>query len=577
MAGTYAELSQLFGELKDNMAEQIAYLWDDWNNQRTTKIEEWKELRNYIFATDTSSTSNQTLPWKNSTTRPKLCQLRDNLHSNYISSLIPNDNYLRWIGETEKDQRKAAIIEAYMRDRAHQAHLRDILSALIFDYIDYGNVFVTTEYVRENYRLPDGRAIKGFEGSRPVRISPLDIVFNPAAPSFKESPKILRSIKNIGELKDLAKTDERWEEAVSKIYDIRNAAGSYSREDTDKAIGIQVDGFGDLHEYYGSAYVEVLTFKGDFYDSETHECYKNQEIVVVDRSFVVYQTENTSWFGSGDILHCGWRKRPDNLYHMGPLDNLVGMQYRIDHLENLKADAMDLLVHPPLKILGDVEAFDYGPGEEISIISEGDVVELGKNAQGVLQANNEIELLEAKMEEMAGAPKQAMGIRTPGEKTAFEVQRLENAAGRIFQEKVTNFEVNLLEPLLNLMFAENRQHFNSDISLRAFNDKLGLDTFITITPEDLVATGSIRPIGARHFGEQAQLIQNLNQLFAGPLGEMIRPHWSPEKTALLIQDAMDLGRYDVVQKDRGITESAEQQETSNMLQQIVSERQAAPQ
>ena len=577
MAGTYAELSQLFDTLKDNMAEQVASMWENWNNQRTTKIEEWKELRNYTFATDTSSTSNSTLPWKNSTTRPKLCQLRDNLHSNYISSLLPNDNWLRWIGDTELDQRKAALIEAYMRDRAHQAHIRTILSQLVYDYIDYGNVFATTEYVRESYTLPDGRIIKGFEGSRPVRISPMDIVFNPTAPSFKESPKIIRSIKSLGEIKDLALEDERWEEAVRKLEEIRNAVGSYSREDTDKAIGIQVDGFGDLQEYYGGMYVEVLTFKGNFYDTETHECHNNREIVVLDRSFTVYNEPNNSWFGSGDIVHVGWRKRPDNLYAMGPLDNLVGMQYRIDHLENLKADAQDLLVHPPLVLIGDVEAFDYGPGEEISIIGEGDVRELAKNAQGVLGANSEIELLEAKMEEMAGAPKQAMGIRTPGEKTAFEVQKLENAAGRIFQEKVTNFEVEMLEPLLNLMFAENRQKLTSDISLRAFNSKVGFDTFITITPEDLVANGQIRPIGARHFGEQAQLIQNITQLFNGPVGEMIRPHWSAEKTAALIQDAMDLTRYDLVQKDKGLVEQAEQVETANTLDQVVRERNAAPQ
>jgi hypothetical protein len=40
---------------------------------------------------------------------------------------------------------------------------------------------------------------------------------------------------------------------------------------------------------------------------------------------------------------------------MGPLDNLVGMQYRIDHLENLKADVFDLIAFPPLKIKGYVE------------------------------------------------------------------------------------------------------------------------------------------------------------------------------------------------------------------------------
>ena len=35
------------------------------------------------------------------------------------------------------------------------------------------------------------------------------------------------------------------------------------------------------------------------------------------------------------------------------------------------------------------------------------------------------------MEEMAGAPKEAMGFRSPGEKTAYEVQRMENAASQV--------------------------------------------------------------------------------------------------------------------------------------------------
>jgi len=48
------------------------------------------------------------------------------------------------------------------------------------------------------------------------------------------------------------------------------------------------------------------------------------------------------------------------------------------------------------------------------------------------------------MEEMAGAPKEAMGIRTPGEKTRYEVQSLENRSGRIFNHKVLNFSINFL-------------------------------------------------------------------------------------------------------------------------------------
>ena len=50
---------------------------------------------------------------------------------------------------------------------------------------------------------------------------------------------------------------------------------------------------------------------------------------------------------------------------MGPLDNLVGMQYRIDHLENLKADVFDQIAYPIIKIRGDVEDFDFEPAARI--------------------------------------------------------------------------------------------------------------------------------------------------------------------------------------------------------------------
>ena len=81
---------------RDNLAKKISVLWSTWDSQRQGKKNEWSELRNFVFATDTSTTTNSVLPWKNSTTFPKLCQIRDNLHSNYLASLFPNDDWLKW-------------------------------------------------------------------------------------------------------------------------------------------------------------------------------------------------------------------------------------------------------------------------------------------------------------------------------------------------------------------------------------------------------------------------------------------------------------------------------------------------
>ena len=70
MAKKALELGAAFG--RDNISEYIAHTWHTYNTNRHEKIAHWKELRNYIFATDTSTTTNKSLPWKNSTTLPKL-------------------------------------------------------------------------------------------------------------------------------------------------------------------------------------------------------------------------------------------------------------------------------------------------------------------------------------------------------------------------------------------------------------------------------------------------------------------------------------------------------------------------
>ena len=47
---------------KDNFAKSLINLYDKWRIQRDNWIEEKKELRNYIFATDTSTLSKSSLP-----------------------------------------------------------------------------------------------------------------------------------------------------------------------------------------------------------------------------------------------------------------------------------------------------------------------------------------------------------------------------------------------------------------------------------------------------------------------------------------------------------------------------------
>lgn len=579
MAGKVQQLRELHSSVSDNLAREVGGLWQEWDNLRAPWIDELNEVRNFIFATDTTTTSVDELGWKNKTTIPKLCQIRDNLHANYISALFPNDRWVRWEGNSLKDSvlDKKMAIEGYMATKARQSGLRDTYSALLLDYIDAGNAYATDQYEREeDYDPITGATIAGYTGPKSYRIDPADICINPTAPDFYQATKIVRRIMGIGEVAELAEKEDIWKEALQKSVMIRRASGQYTKTDFNKAIGYQVDGFGDLRAYYGSKYVEVLTMEGDIWDDVNFTLEKNMQIIVIDRNVLVTKRKIPHPLGKRRISHVGWRKRPNNLYSMGPLANLVGMQYRIDHLENLKADALDLMVHPPLVIKGDVDPFTWHPNAQIRVTEDGDVSELGVNLSGVSAANTEIALLEQRMEEFAGAPKQAMGVRTPGEKTAFEVQSLENAAGRIFQEKIENFEINMLETQLNSMLATAIQEGDVAEEIATFDDELGAQVFQEVTTKDLSASGTIRPIGARHFAQQAQMLQNLSNIVNGPLGQMIAPHVSGKQLAVLLEDSLQLRKYNLVRPFIGLTEQQEATDYAGTLQQEAAADAAMP-
>ena len=347
---------------------------------------------------------------------------------------------------------------------------------------------------------------------------------------------------------------------------LKKLAG-YTKDDFNKTDMYSVDGFGSLQDYFMSNYVEVMEFYGDYYDSENSVLHENRMITIVDRCTMVRDVEIPTYDSIAPIYHVGWRMRPDNEWAMGPLDNLVGMQYRIDHLENAKADAYDLLIHPPLKIIGEVESFAWGPGAEIHLDEGGDVQELVKGLQNVLASDGQIELLESRMELYAGAPREAAGVRSPGEKTAFEVQALENAAGRIFQVKIVQFETELLEPLLNGMLEQAHRNFSATETIRDSDNDLGVASFIDITKEDISAKGILRPVGARHFAQKAQELQNINGIFQNPtIAQMIAPHTSAINLTKYLNDAMDIRGYEIFRPNVGIEEQKETQSLSNQAQ-----------
>lgn len=567
----------------DILATDIANKYVEWEEYRRSWMAEKRELRNYIFATDTSTTSTNDLGWKNSVHIPKLCQIRDNLYANYTAAMFPHDRAIKWEGDdrTAATKAKRQVIEAYINNKLRMSKFKNEVGRCLYDFIDWGNAFAKVEFVREStIDTQTGEEILGYVGPRLRRISPTEIVFNPNAASFEETPKIIRSLRTLGSLKAEMETNPEsgyLQEVFEKSMNLRQQFRGYTEGDFNVSNGFQMDGFSSYLDYMSGDMVEILEFYGDLYDMENEKLYKNHVITIIDRAYVIRKEPNPSWLGHAGIFHVGWRLRPDNLYAMGPLDNLVGMQYRIDHLENAKSDAYDLIIHPVIKIKGDVSEFKYGPGEEIYVGDEGEVEFMAPDTT-MLSADTQIAIYEQKMEEMAGAPKQAMGFRTPGEKTAFEVQILENGANKVFLNKTAYFEEMFLEPIVNSMLEVGRRLMGPSDAIKIMDDDFNVSRFLTIRREDITAKGKLRPIGARHFARNANILQNLVQLSSSPLGQdpAVISHISGKKVAQLMEELLDLEKFELYGDNVRIAEQMETQQIAAGAQQQMMENGQLP-
>jgi len=189
---------------------------------------------------------------------------------------------------------------------------------------------------------------------------------------------------------------------------------------------------------------------------------------------------------------------------------------------------------------------------------DGDVV-FERPDLSFLQYDQEMSMYMGLMEQMAGAPKDLAGIRSPGNKTVTESNQLHANSQRVLLNKSSHFEATFLEKLLNSMLdiAVRRMAPREEIAVP--NEELGTVEFMEITREDLSGNGLIRPIGARRFQTQSRLMQDLTAFSASPLGQdpSINTHISGLKLAQLLEELMGVERWNLVRPNVRVHENAE--------------------
>jgi hypothetical protein len=104
-------------------------------------------------------------------------------------------------------------------------------------------------------------------------------------------------------------------------------------------------------------------------------------------------------------------------------------------------------------------------------------------------------------------------------------------------------ERDFFEPIANDFLEEGRRNLNDSDIIRVIDKATGASIFKTITKEDIVGAGSIKPVGARHFAERANRIQQLAQLQQVSQDPRVSPHISGLKIAEIM--AEELGEMEL--------------------------------
>lgn len=531
-------------------AVKIADYWSSWNNLRERQRERWREIDSYIHATSTQDLMEQSA-WDHTTHIPIVAEIYEDLVAIMNDTVIPHEDWLGWrpYDRSANSAQKRTAVLSYIKNRHELNGFNSTINHLLSDFVRYGNAFVLT--------VPQVNA-DGYVGPKPLRISPYDIVFNPTATNFENSPKIIRQIMDLGQFKMFCEEqgDVIDKEVMQRVLDRRGGYAGVDSAELDKNTQYLPDGFGSVSSYFfESGMIELLWFYGDIYDQTSQELHRGRKIVVVDRTSILLDVEEHA-----RIRHARYRPRPDNLWAQGALDNIVGMNYQVNHRENSKSDAIDRFIHPDRLFVGDVEEiWDETTGQYKYLAPENGMVRDLSPDSSVLAFNSEIDMLTLRARSAARLPLQLAGFRTPGEKTAFEVQSLNEGAFRGFINKAEQFEIELLEPMVRDEIEVGRDNLTSALQV-ATSDEEGFVTMMTITQEDLKSNGVLVPYGARRFKRELQQMNMLYQLSNSQLGQYIGQHINTFNLAKVVERLGGFEQFVFIDKFAAIEEQREAQQ-----------------
>jgi hypothetical protein len=149
----------------------------------------------------------------------------------------------------------------------------------------------------------------------------------------------------------------------------------------------------------------------------------------------------------------------------------------------------------------------------------------------------------------------------------------------MFQNKLNRMEEHMIERLLNICYEMLIRNLDIVDVARVFNDETKALVISEITKEMVVADGTIRPVGAKHFAARIKRVQELQNFLALMANPNLAAHFSGLNAAKALEEELGYEKYNMVSEGAGVMEQIMLQrlmQTAGQPEQGVADEQSVP-
>ena len=222
-------------DYQDSLAEIVSRLWVSFYHspEQQEHRREVSEVKRFLYATDTQSTSNSANPHSHTTHRGKLAQIADTLEAHYLDAWFPHADWGQFKPGSVEDNNinTKRLVESYMKDRHELSNFIGTAGRIGRDWIEDGNAFGEAVWTSDTAGEVDNILRKAYIGPKIRRIDPRRIAYNNDATSFHDSWKVIQAIKTKGDIVKEINDEtlpESYREILSKSMQFRNYMATYS-------------------------------------------------------------------------------------------------------------------------------------------------------------------------------------------------------------------------------------------------------------------------------------------------------------------------------------------------------------